>query len=156
APDLTLADYIRAIPGVASLDDLPSGSSVLVRGDLDCKPGPNVGDGDIRLRSMVDTLRFGMAHGWNQVVFRHIGRKPEGSLSKVARRLSEILGCEVPLVSEWLDESSLIILPSVTQHLSSAKPGAVIMLENTRKYEIERVLWKAKESDLPAIAPKLA
>jgi phosphoglycerate kinase len=30
------------------------------------------------------------------------------------------------------------------------------MLENTRKYDIERVLWKAKPADLPAIAPKLA
>ena len=30
------------------------------------------------------------------------------------------------------------------------------MLENTRKYEIERVLWKAKPADLPTLAPKLA
>jgi len=156
APDLSLSDYIRAIPGVASLEDLPAGSPVLVRGDLDSKPGPNVGDGDIRLRSMVDTLRFGIAHNWKQVVFGHIGRKPEGSLSKVAKRLGEILGCEVPLVSDWLDESSMTILPAVRQQLSAAKPGAVIMLENTRKYEIERVLWKAKESELAQIAPKLA
>src|SRR5689334_10838052 len=151
APELTLADYIRAIPGVASLEDLPSGSPVLIRGDLDCKPGPNVGDGDIRLRSMADTLRFGMGHGWKQVVLGHIGRKPEGSLSKVAKRLGEILGRDVPLVSDWLDESSTTILPSVTQQLSAAKAGAVIMLENTRKYEIERVLWRVKESDLAAI-----
>ena len=58
-PDLTLADYIRAIPGMASLADLPAGTPVLVRGDVDAKPGPNIGDGDIRLRSMVDTLQFG-------------------------------------------------------------------------------------------------
>src|SRR3954468_18361834 len=127
APDLSLADYIRSIPGVASLEDLPSGSLVLLRGDLDCKPGPNVGDADTRLRSMVDTLRFGMAHDWKQVFFGHIGRKPEGSLSKVAKRLGEILGCEVPLVGDWLDEKSMTILPSVSQQLSAAKPGAVIM-----------------------------
>ena len=30
------------------------------------------------------------------------------------------------------------------------------MLENTRKYDIERVLWKAKPADLPTLAPKLA
>jgi phosphoglycerate kinase len=59
APDLTLADYVRDIPGLAALEDLPSGTPVLVRGDLDCEPGPKVGDGDIRLRSMVDTLEFG-------------------------------------------------------------------------------------------------
>ena len=30
------------------------------------------------------------------------------------------------------------------------------MLENTRKYDIERVLWKAKPADLPKLAAKLA
>jgi phosphoglycerate kinase len=156
APDLTLSDYIRAIPGVASLEDLPKGSAVLVRGDLDCKPGPKVGDGDIRLRSMVDTLRFGIAHDWKQIVFGHIGRKPEGSLAKVAGRLGELLEREVQLIGDWLDESSMTIFPAAVQQISAAKPGTVIMLENTRKYEIERVLWKAKPADLPKFAPKLA
>jgi phosphoglycerate kinase len=156
APSLTLADYIRAIPGVASLDSLPSGTPVLVRGDLDAKPGEKIGDGDIRLRSMVDTLEFGRKHGWKQIVFGHIGRKPEGSLSKVAKRLGELLKCDVPLISDWLDEGSMSILPNVAKQVASAQPGAVIMLENTRKYEIERALWKAKKEDLPKLASKLA
>jgi phosphoglycerate kinase len=156
APDLTLSDYIHTIPGVASLDDLPKGSPVLVRGDLDCKPGPKVGDGDIRLRSMVDTLRFGIAHDWKQIIFGHIGRKPEGSLVEVAQRTGEILECEVTLIRDWLDESTMSVLPAVTQQISSAKPGGLLMLENTRKYEIERALWKAKPGDLPKLAPKLA
>jgi phosphoglycerate kinase len=155
APDQTLSDYIRAIPGIASLEDLPKGSPVLVRGDLDCKPGPQIGDGDIRLRSMVDTLRFGIAREWKQIIFGHIGRKPEGSLAKVAQRLVEILKCDVTLISDWLDESSMTILPAVVQQISSAKPGSVLMLENTRKYEIERALWKAKPADFPKLAPKL-
>jgi phosphoglycerate kinase len=155
APDQTLSDYIRAIPGVSSLEDLPAGSPVLVRGDLDCKPGPQIGDGDIRLRSMVDTLRFGLAREWKQIIFGHIGRKPEGSLAKVAQRLGEIIKCDVTLISDWLDESSMTILPAVAQQISSAKPGSVFMLENTRKYEIERALWKAKPADLPKLAPKL-
>src|SRR5918992_4145247 len=113
APDLTLADYLRDIPGVASLADLPSGTPVLVRGDLDCEPGPQIGDGDIRLRSMVDTLDFGRKHGWKQIIFGHIGRKPEGSLAKVAKRLGELLKCDVPLARDWLDESSTAIKPEV-------------------------------------------
>ncbi|HEY4234143.1 MAG TPA: phosphoglycerate kinase [Lacipirellulaceae bacterium] len=156
APDATLADYLDAIPGLGSLEDLPSGTPVLVRGDVDAKPGPNIGDGDVRLRSMVDTLQFGRQNGWKQIVFGHIGRKPEGSLTKVAKRLSEIMECDVPLVSDWLDESSTTILPAVAEQVAAAEPGAVIMLENTRKYEIERALWKAKPMDLPALAPKLA
>ena len=156
APDLTLADYIRAVPGMASLEGVPSGTPVLVRGDVDAKPGANIGDGDIRLRSMVDTLNFGRDRGWKQIVFGHIGRKPEGSLAKVAKRLGEILKCDVPLIADWLDESSLTILPSVAEQIATAKPGAILMLENTRKYEIERALWKAKPADVPKLAPKLA
>jgi phosphoglycerate kinase len=156
APDHTLSDYIRAIPGVASLEDLPKGSPVLVRGDLDCKPGKQIGDGDIRLRSMVDTLRFGIAHDWKQIIFGHIGRKPEGSLVPVAQRIGEILEYEVVLIRDWLDESSISILPAVAQQISTAKPGSIFVLENTRKYKIETALWKAKPADLPTLAPKLA
>jgi 3-phosphoglycerate kinase len=156
APNATLADYLDAIPGLGSLEDLPSGTPVLVRSDVDAKPGAKIGEGDIRLRSMVDTLQFGRQNGWKQIVFGHIGRKPEGSLAKVAKRLGEILECDVPLIGEWLDESTTTILPAVAEQIAAAEPGAVIMLENTRKYEIERALWKAKLADLPALAPKLA
>ena len=85
---------------------------MLVRGDVDAKPGAKIGDGDIRLRSMVDTLKFGRERGWKQIVFGHIGRKPEGSLAKVAKRLGELLKCDVPLIGDWLDESSMTILPA--------------------------------------------
>ncbi|MGE3240967.1 MAG: phosphoglycerate kinase [Pirellulales bacterium] len=155
-PNLSLSDYLDAIPSLGSLDDVPSGSVVWVRGDVDAKPGAAIGEGDIRLRSMVDTLQFGREHGWKQVIFGHIGRKPDGSLSKVAKRLGELLGCDVPLITDWLDESSMTILPAAADQIAKAAPGSVIMLENSRKYDIERVLWKAKSADLPSIAPKLA
>lgn len=156
APSLSLTDYLRAIPSMASFEDLPSGTPALVRGDVDSKPGEKIGDGDIRLRSMVDTLKFGRKRGWKQIVFGHIGRKPEGSLNKVAKRLAELLQCDVPLVTDWLDAESLSVLPAVSRQIAAASPGAVIMLENTRKYEIERVLWKAKPAELPQLTPRLA
>jgi phosphoglycerate kinase len=156
APDLALADYLDAIPSLGALDDLPGGTAVLVRGDVDAKPGPNIGEGDVRLRSMVDTLQFGRQRGWKQIVFGHIGRKPEGSLAKVAKRLGELVDCEVSLLGDWLDESTLTIPAAVGDQVAVAEPGAIIVLENTRKYEIERVLWKAKPAELPALAPKLA
>ncbi len=86
-PGLSLSDYLDAIPGLGALEDLASGSVVLVRGDVDAKPGAKIGEGDIRLQSMVDTLKYGIERGWKQVIFGHIGRKPEGSLNKVAARL---------------------------------------------------------------------
>jgi phosphoglycerate kinase len=156
APDRTLADYVRNIPGLAALDDLPSGTPVLVRGDVDCEPGPRIGEGDVRLRSMLDTLEFGRKRGWKQIVFGHIGRKPEGTLANVAKRLGELLKCDVPLVRDWLDDGAVSVLPEAAKQIAAAKPGDFIMLENTRKYEIERVLWKAKAADLPKLAPKLS
>src|SRR5690606_7746606 len=108
------------------------------------------------LRSMLDTLKFGQQRGWKQVIFGHIGRKPEGSLEKVARRFSELLGIEVELVTDWLDESTLGIADAVRQKIESSPPGTVLLLENTRRYDIERVLWKAAPDDLPKLAEPLA
>jgi phosphoglycerate kinase len=94
---LSLAEYVNSVPRLDSLADVASGTPVLVRGDVDCDPGPQIGDEDIRLRSMQETLQFGRAKGWKQIVFGHRGRKKEGkpigSLDKVAQRLGEILGC---------------------------------------------------------------
>ena len=70
APDLTLNDYLADVPRLESLADLPSGTPVLVRGDTDAKPGATIGEGDIRLRSMVETLKYGVEKGWKQVDLR--------------------------------------------------------------------------------------
>jgi phosphoglycerate kinase len=156
APDLTLPDYVRAIPKLDSLANVRSGTVVLVRGDVDAKPGAKIGEGDIRLRSMVETLNFGRQKGWKQVIFGHIGRDPEASLKKVAARLGELLGCEVPLVTDWLDESTTSIRDGVSKQIQSAANGSVLMLENMRRYEVERVLWKAKPADLPGLSERLA
>jgi phosphoglycerate kinase len=158
--DLSLADYLKSIPRLKSLSDVPSGTAVLVRGDVDCKPGPVIGQEDIRLRSMKETLQFGRQRGWKQVIFGHLGRKqpdkPIGSLTKVAARLGQILGCEVPLIEDWLDEATNVLKPHVAEKIAAAAPGSVLMLQNVRAYDIETVLWKAKENALPELAPKLA
>jgi phosphoglycerate kinase len=156
APHKTLGDYLAAIPRLKSLADVPKGTAVLVRGDVDAKPGAEIGVGDQRLRSMVETLKYGIERGWKQVVFGHIGRKPEGSLAKVAARLGELLGKKVPLVSDWLDESSCTISAAAADAVRRAAPGDVLVLENTRKYAIERALWDATADDLSKLAPQLA
>lgn len=150
-PQLSLQDYLSAIPRLDSLSDVPAGTVVLVRGDLDAKPGAQIGEGDIRLRSMVETLKHGRDRGWKQVVFGHIGRKPEGSLNKVARRLGELLECEVPLLTDWLDEGAMRVPDAARQRIEAMAQGDVLMLENARRYDIERVLWDVD----PAVAEKL-
>jgi phosphoglycerate kinase len=105
---------------------------------------------------MVETLRFGIERGWKQVIIGHIGRKPEGSLKAVAARIGDLLGQKVPLITDWLDESSLTIPDHITGVVDNSQPGSVSVLENTRRYAIERVLWDAKPGDLPKLAPQLA
>ena len=154
-PKLSLEQYTSAIPNLDSLADVPSGTAVLVRGDVDAKPGDAIGKGDIRLRSMKETLDFGIERGWVQIVFGHIGRDPEGSLDKVAKRLGEILGKDVPLIEDWLDPDTMTITDDVVSAIKSAEPGSVIMLQNTRKYDVERALWKAKEADIDGLVDPL-
>ncbi len=155
-PNLPMEKYLEAIPRLHALADLPSGTPVLIRGDVDAKPGPTVGEGDIRLRSMKGTLDYARNKGWKVVIFGHIGREPEKSLSKVGVRLGEILGCKVGFISDWLDPATTTIKDEVAAAIKNAAPGSVIMLENTRKYDVERVLWKAKPADLPKLADRLA
>ncbi len=135
-PKLPVEKYLEAIPRLKSLADLPSGMPVLIRGDVDAKPGAKVGEGDIRLRSMKGTLDYARQKGWKIVIFGHIGREPEKSLSKVRTRLGEILGCEVGFIADWLDPATTTIKDDVATAIRNAAPGSVIMLENTRKYDV--------------------
>lgn len=153
---LSLEDFVAASPTLDSLADLPGGTPVLVRGDVDAKPGEKVGDGDIRLRSMKETLQFGRDRGWIQIIFGHIGRKPEGSLERVAKRIGRIMECEVGFIDDWLDPQTNTISDDVPKRIKAAAPGTIIVLQNTRKYDIERALWKAKPGDVDALAGRLA
>ncbi len=151
----SLADYLTAIPRLATLADVPAGTPVLVRGDVDAKPGKIIGEGDERLRSMLETLHFGAKRGWKQVIFGHIGRKPDGSLKDVAKRIGELLGQDVPLIADWWDDGTRTVPSRITETIAGAKSGSVLVLENTRRYAIERVLWDATTADLPKLAPDL-
>ena len=155
-PNRTLAEYLQSIPRLDSLADLPAGTPVLVRGDVDAKPGEAIGEGDVRLRSMRETLELGRQRGWKQIVFGHIGREPEKSLKKVAHRIGQIMNCAAPLVENWLDEATMTVADHVTHAIQTAQPGSILVLENTRRYNIERVLWKAKPADLSGLAGSLA
>jgi len=153
---LSLDRQIAEIPTLEALEDLPSGTAVLIRGDVDAKPGSEIGQGDIRLRSMLDTLNFGRQRGWKQIIFGHIGRKPEGSLSAVRDRLAELLECSVNLIESWYDEQSQTVPQEVSDRIASADPGTFFVLENVRKYSVERLLWKKSADELGDVAEPLA
>jgi phosphoglycerate kinase len=76
------------------------------------------------------------------MVTSHLGRptegefKPADSLAPVARRLSELLGRDVPLVAGWVDGVDV-------------KPGSVVLLENVR-------VNKGEKKNNPELAKKMA
>lgn len=102
------------------------GQRVFIRADLNV---PQDATGriteDTRIRASVPCIQQALDAGAAVMVTSHLGRptegafKPEDSLAPVAARLSELLGREVPLVSNWVDGVQV-------------QPGQVVLLENCR------------------------
>ena len=119
------------------------GKRVFIRADLNV-PQDDQGNitEDTRVRASVPAIRMALDAGAAVMVTSHLGRptegefKPEDSLSPVARRLSELLGCEVELVSGWVDGDFEV------------KPGQVVLLENCR-------LNVGEKKNKPELAAKL-
>jgi phosphoglycerate kinase len=119
------------------------GKRVFIRADLNV-PQDDQGNitEDTRVRASVPAIRDALEAGAAVMVTSHLGRptegqfKPEDSLAPVAKRLSELLGRDVPLVANWVDGVEV-------------QPGAVVLLENCRCNKGEK-----KNDD--ALAQKLA
>ena len=102
-----------------------SGKRVLIREDLNVP----IDDGRItseqRITAALPTLKRALEQGAAVMVMSHLGRPKEGtwseadSLAPVAKRLSELLGREVPLVRDYLDGVDV-------------QPGQLMLLENCR------------------------
>ena len=86
---------------------------VLIREDLNAPIRDGRVTSDTRLIAALPTLRAALGQGARVMVLSHRGRPIEGvydedmSLAPVARRLAELLECEVPLVRDWLDGMDL-------------------------------------------------
>ena len=120
-----------------------AGQRVFIRADLNV-PQDDSGaiTEDTRIRASVPCVQMALDAGAAVMVTSHLGRpkegefKPEDSLAPVAQRLGELLGREVPLVSDWVDGVDV-------------KPGQVVLLENCR-------LNKGEKKNDEALAKKLA
>ena len=119
------------------------GQRVFIRADLNV-PLNDAGaiTEDTRVRASVPAIEMALKAGGAVMVTSHLGRPTEGefkpvdSLAPVAQRLSELLGREVPLISNWVDGVDVA-------------PGQVVLLENCRVNVGEK-----KNSE--ALAKKLA
>jgi phosphoglycerate kinase len=110
------------------LTDLPvAGKRVFIRADLNV-PQDDAGNitEDTRIRASIPGIEYALKAGAAVMVTSHLGRPTEGrlapgdSLAPVAKRLGEMLGRPVRLVSNWVDGGFAV------------KPGEVVMLENCR------------------------
>ncbi len=158
-----LEECLKSIPALDGLSDLPSGTRVLVRGDTDVvfdeqgRP-----DDDARLVALVETLKVGAARGWVQILYGHRGRDPKLSLEPVAAYLEKLLAVagikcgKLAVIGDWMNDETGEIFDTAGAAVAKLAPGAIVLLENTRKYKLEQALWKAKPADLAGLAPKLA
>jgi phosphoglycerate kinase len=103
-----------------------AGKRVFIRADLNV-PQDDAGaiTEDTRIRASIPCIQMALNAGAAVMVTSHLGRPTEGefkpgdSLAPVARRLGELMGRDVSLVSSWVEGVSV-------------EPGQLVMLENCR------------------------
>jgi phosphoglycerate kinase len=119
------------------------GQRVFIRADLNV-PQDDAGHitEDTRIRASVPCIQMALDAGAAVMVTSHLGRptegdfKPEDSLAPVGKRLGELLGRDVKLVSHWVDGVQVA-------------PGQVVLLENCR-------VNPGEKKNAPELAKKLA
>ncbi len=103
-----------------------AGKRVFIRADLNV---PQDATGriteDTRIRASMACIRMALDAGAAVMLTSHLGRPTEGqfkaadSLAPVAQRLGELLGRDVPLLSNWVEGVQV-------------SPGGLVLLENCR------------------------
>ena len=102
-----------------------SGKRVLIRQDLNVPIENGQISSEQRITASLPTLKQALEQGAAVMVTSHLGRPKEGewseenSLQPVARRLSELLGRDVPLLRDWVGGVDV-------------QPGQIVLLENCR------------------------
>src|ERR1043166_2892148 len=141
-----LESLLSEIRRVDSLLELPAGTRVLVRGDIDDSVRDNRVVDLTRLESCRKTLDYCRERGWITILLGHLGRDASATTRPVAAALNEHYGFAFQFIEDWFDSSCGDVLPSLEGTLTGAEPGCQFILKNTRKYDFERALWSAKTS----------
>ncbi len=125
-----------------------AGKTVMIRVDLNVPISKGKILNDNRLLAVLPTIRMAMSTAEKIILMSHLGRPTEGkpileqrdaSLLPVAEHLSSLLGCNVPLIDEYLIFPELITKSS----------AQVLLLENVR-------LNQGEKSNLGSLAKRYA
>ena len=116
---------------------------VFIRSDLNV-PQDQSGEitDDTRIRASLPAIRHALGQNAAVLVTSHLGRPkegvptPEDSLEPVAKRLTQLLGRDVPLLRDWV--GGVVV-----------QPGEVVLLENCR-------FNKGEKADDESLAKKMA
>lgn len=101
------------------------GKQIVLREDLNVPLKDGVITSDKRIRAALPSIKFALERGAGVVILSHLGRPEEGkptkeaSLAPVAARLSELLGMDVPLITDYLNGVTV-------------SPGKCVLCENVR------------------------
>ncbi len=135
---------------IRGIQDLEvTGKIVFVRVDFNVplEQGQITDDG--RIRASVPTIESLRSRGARVVLLAHLGR-PDGtpdakfSLAPAAKRLGEIIGCQVPLASDVCGSSAKLTIANL-------QDGDVAMLENVRFDARETSKSKSERIELAQI-----
>ena len=111
-----------------------SGKRVLVRCDFNVpldKEDPSKITSDKRIVESLKTIKYLINAGARVILCSHLGKTGQNkSLAPVAKRLSEYLEKDVPLLKD-------IVSDSTKEFVMNMEDGDVCLLENTRMYEEE-------------------
>ncbi len=108
-----------------------SGKRVFIRADLNV-PQDDAGaiTEDTRIRASIPAIQMALDAGAAVMVTSHLGRptegafKPDDSLAPVAKRMGELMGRDIPLISNWVDGFKV--------NGQALAAGQLVLLENCR------------------------
>lgn len=122
------------------------GKRVLIREDLNVPVKKGAVTSDARIQAALPTIRMALSSGARVMVMSHLGRPVEGgsdeengeyTLAPVAERLGKLLGCQVPLIVDYMENGV------------SVESGQLVLLENVR-------FNKGEKKDKEELAKKYA
>jgi phosphoglycerate kinase len=148
----TIEALLARIPPIEALGNLPPGTPVWIRADLDVADRDGVIGDDPRLASLHETLSYGRERGWRMLLIGHRGRSADKTLEYVFQKLKDTEpGCG-PFIRDWFDERAETLTGVAVKAVESLKPGQFLVFENLRTYAFETRLWSVAADRLDEVA----